>query len=226
MTLTNWLLAAAGIWGLALTWMWAFAAQNQATTEALNTNRPPMMREFGSGDMKDFMNPEKQLENITANLSDSDKAAVEELLTQYREEEKAFHESVEKATESIKEEFETTKTAIKEKIVAITWESDEVNRLFDRGGCKGHWKGMGMMPWMMPDFANFSGSEAERPELPNFDNGERPELPNFDNGERPELPNFDNGERPELPEMNWERPQFWGPRGMMKQPSQGEQQSK
>lgn len=208
MTLTNWLLAAAGIWGLALTWMWAFAAQNQATTEALNTNRPPMMREFGSGDMKDFMNPEKQLENITANLSDSDKAAVEELLTQYREEEKAFHESVEKATESIKEEFEATKTAIKEKIVAITWESDEVNRLFDRGGCKGHWKGMGMMPWMMPwmmpDFANFSGSEAERPELPNFD----------------------NGERPELPEMNWERPQFWGPRGMMKQPSQGEQQSK
>ena len=58
MTLTNWLLAATGIWGLALTWMWVFAAQNQATTEALNTNRPPMMREFGSGDMKKFMNPD------------------------------------------------------------------------------------------------------------------------------------------------------------------------
>ena len=201
MTLTNWLLAAAGIWGLALTWMWAFAAQNQATTEAINTNRPPMMRDFGSGDMKEFMNPEKQLENITANLSDSDKKAVEELLTQYREEEKAFHEAVEKATESIKEEFEATKTSIKEKIVAITWESEEINRLFDRGEWREHWKGMMMFPKM---------------------NGEIPEI----NGERPELPNFENGERPELPEMNWERPQFWGPRGMMKQPSQGEQQSK
>jgi hypothetical protein len=29
---------------------------------------------------------------------------------------------------------------------------------------------------MRPDFANFSGSEAERPELPNFKNGERPNL--------------------------------------------------
>jgi hypothetical protein len=26
--------------------------------------------------------------------------------------------------------------------------------------------------------------------------------------------------------MNWERPQFWGPRGVMNQSSQGEQQSK
>ena len=212
MTLTNWLLAAAGIWGLALTWMWAFAAQNQATTEALNTNRPPMMREFGSGDMKEFMNPEKQLENITANLSDTDKEAVEELLTQYREEEKAFHEAVEKATESIKEEFEATKTSIKEKIVAITWESEEINRLFDRGEWRGHWKGMMMFPKM----------NGEIPEI----NGERPELPNFENWERPELPNFENGERPELPEMNWEKSQFWGPRGIMKQSSQGEQQSK
>ena len=197
MTLTNWLLAAAGIWGLALTWMWVLAAQNQATTEALNTNRPPMMRDFGSGDMKDFMNPEKQLESITANLSDTDKKTVEELLTQYREEEKAFHEAAEKATESIKEEFEATKTSIKEKIVAITWESEEINRLFDRGEWKGHWRGMGMTPWMRPDFANLSGSEAERPELPEF---------NWDNSERPELPNFENGERPELPKMNWERP--------------------
>ena len=38
---------------------------------------------------------------------------------QYKEEEKAFHEAAEKATESIKEEFEATKTSIKEKIIAI-----------------------------------------------------------------------------------------------------------
>ena len=167
MTLANWLLAAAGIWGLALTWMWAFAAQNtQPSTEDFKQNRPQMMREFWSGDMKEFKWPEFKLENITANLSESDKEAVEKLLTQYREEEKTFHEAVEKATASIREEFENSKTSIKEKIISITWESEEVERLFNRWGWRGHWRGMGMWPKM----------DGERSELPEM-NGERPEFP-------------------------------------------------
>ena len=59
------------------------------------------------------------MENLTANLSDEDKEAVETLLTQYREDEKAFHKAVEKATESIKEEWEANKTAYKDSILAI-----------------------------------------------------------------------------------------------------------
>jgi hypothetical protein len=51
--------------------------------------------------------------------------------------------------------------------------------------------------WERPDFSEFTGS----------------------NVERPELPNFENWERPEMPETNWERPQFgpkWGMRGVEK----------
>ena len=91
MSLANWLLAAVGIWGLALTGAWVMYAQNSTTNGVLHQNRPQMMRDFGSWDMKDFKGPQMQLETITANLSDSDKNAVETLLNQYREEEKAFH---------------------------------------------------------------------------------------------------------------------------------------
>lgn len=156
------------------------------------------MREFASWDMKDFGDPQKQLESLTANLSDSDKEAVETLLNQYREEEKAFHESLEKATESIKEEWEATKTSYKEKIVAIIWENDEVEKFFSKDFGRWEWKMRWMMPnfdWGRLDFSEFTGSNAERPELPNFG----------------------NWERPEMPEMNWERPQFgqrWGMRGV------------
>ena len=197
MSLANWLLAAVGIWGLALTGAWVMYAQNSTTNGALHQNRPQMMRDFGSWDMKDFKGPQMQLETITANLSDSDKNAVETLLNQYREEEKAFHESIEKATESIKEEWEATKTSYKEKIVAITWESDEVEKFFSKDCGNRWWKMRWMGPkfdWERPDFSEFTGS----------------------NVERPELPNFENWERPEMPEMNWERPQFgskWEMRG-------------
>ncbi len=226
MTLANWLLAAAGIWGLALTWVGAFAATQQPTLDALDTNKPQMMREFGSWEMKEFRGPMFNIDSITTNLSDEDKASVESLLTELREWEKTFLEALDAATtdeekDSIKETWEATKTSIKEKVTTITWESDNVENLFTRWwvkGPKGHFNGDGNRP-ERPNFENW-----ERPEL---GTGELPEIPEI-NWERPELPNFEEGEIPELPEINGERPemnwnnQFW-PRGNMQGSFQGQQ---
>lgn len=234
MTLKNWLLVAAGIWGLALTWVGAFAMNNNApTNEALDTKKPQMVREIWSWDMMEFKDPHVQLDNLTANLSDEDKEAVETLLTQFREGKKSFFEKLDAATTdeektSVQEEWEATKTSIKESILAIVWEDNlAVEEIFSRGHRNELWgEKDGEMrnfekwrQWMRETREKnwFVEWEGQNPAFQNW------EMPNFMDGERPELPDLENGERPEFPEMNGKRPQFWEPRGEMKGTLQGEQ---
>ena len=234
MTLKNWLLVAAGIWGLALTWVGAFAMNNNApTNEALDTKKPQMVREIWSWDMMEFKDPHVQLDNLTANLSDEDKEAVETLLTQFREGEKAFFEKLDAATTdeektSVEEEWEATKISIKESILAIVWEDNlAVEEIISRGHRNELWgEKDGEMrnfekwrQWMRETREKnwFVEWEGQNPAFQNW------EMPNFMDGERPELPDLENGERPEFPEMNGKRPQFWEPRGEIKGTLQGEQ---
>ena len=237
MGLTHWLIAAWLTW-LAAAWFGAFNMnQNVPTTnEALDTNRPQMVREFWSWEMKEFRWP--RMDNFLTNLSEEDQEAVKSVMDEFREAEKAFFEKLDAATtdeekDSIREEWDASKTSYQEKLQSLVWEDNDVSNFFQRG-----WKGpMGEMNWERPEMPEMNGERpempemnGERPELPDFENGERPELPEM-NGERPELPNFENGERPEMPTMNGmngqQRPEmnrgFGGPRGEMKGNPQGQQ---
>ncbi len=226
MTLTNGLVSAAvGLSWLALTGAGGYVAHNLPShNEVMDTNRPQMVREFWTWEMQEFKNPHVQMENLLTNLSEDDQEAVQSLLDEYREAEKAYHEAVDEATASIKEDWESTKEAIKQKIVAITWESEEVEALFSRGDWKWPKGWMWMMPRMDGERPEFGSGEL--PEMPTLEDGELPEMPEF-NWERPELPNFGNGEMPnfenwEMSEMNGERPQM-PPRGQMRGNPQGQQ---
>ena len=118
--------------GLVLAGMGTYAATNtDVVNELSNGFRPHMVREIWSGD---FENPHLAF----TSLSDEEQSALESLLSEFKEEELKYFESLRDASDdektALESAWETTKASYKEQALAIVSDesADVIEKIFSR----------------------------------------------------------------------------------------------